>query len=136
MVEKDKGKDETSLQTLDRILPNELKDFSLGEEVKSEVMSISERKSFFIKVAGTINLKKLKDIYNGGLVDRPFLPVVDLETGEETMIILPTMLESIFKRLGQNSVGHCYAVFSKGRGGKAYNQYEVRELKQPRQVNK
>lgn len=111
------------------VVPEHLKGFALGEEQKADVMSISDVSAFFITVKGPIESKKLKDTFNGGLVDKSYLPVINLETGEETMIILPKVLESIFHKLGSNAIGKSYGVKALGKQGKAYNQYKVFELK-------
>jgi hypothetical protein len=117
-------------QTAELVLqvPDSLKEFTLGEEIKSNVMSIAERKGFFIKVTGPIERKKLKDIFKNELVDKSFLPVIDLETGEDTMIILSAMLESVFTKHGNQAIGKSYGVQALGRGTKNYNQYRVFEL--------
>jgi hypothetical protein len=111
------------------VVPDTLKGYSLGEEAKADVMSIADRSAFFIQVKGAMETKKLKDTFNGGLIDKSFLPVVNLETGEEAFIILPRVLESIFTKLGPSAIGKSYGVQSLGKNGKAYNQFRVFELK-------
>jgi hypothetical protein len=125
----------TELVVPDIKLPATLQGYATGDEVKSEVLSIKDKEAFYIKVVKPITMKKIKDVYNGGLVDRPFIEAVDLETGEEGLIILPTVLCSIFTKLGQDAVGRAYAVQALGRGGKTYNQYKVVELKPMKKVN-
>ena len=111
------------------VMPEHLKEYTLGEEQRADVMSVADRTAFFIKVTGPIEMKKLKDNFQGGLIDKSFLPIINLETGEEAMIILSKVLESIFKKLGSSAVGKSYGVQALGRGTKNYNQFKVFELR-------
>lgn len=109
-------------------LPSALAQFKIGEVIKSEVLSIADKKVMYWGVRSAVQTKKIRDVYNGGLIDRPFLDIVDLESGEAGMVILPTVLQSIFTKMGDSAKGRNFAILSLGKQGKNYNQYAVREL--------
>lgn len=107
--------------------------FKVKKTLTPALLKFVEEETRYVKITGEIYLGKEQAAKDGDKKKDPahLAPVINLETGEECVIIIGAVVASVLKESypGTDYVGKSFAITKKARQpGKQYNPYQVDEL--------
>lgn len=97
-------------------------------EVTPQLLSLAHQNHLYVKVTGPMTRNKMEGLARSEDGTVPVLPVINLDTGETALLIVPTVLERILAEV-DDPTGLGYELEDRGiREGKNYRDVRVWEI--------
>ena len=102
--------------------------YTRKRDVTPQLFSLQHQPHLYVRIVGQPTRVKAGELARSEDGSIPVIPVVNLESGEEGMLILPTVLERVLADAGP-LVGKQYEIEDRGiREGKNYRDVRVWEI--------
>ncbi len=93
------------------------------------IVSMAHNDEMYIKVVGPMYKVNEDEDENGKKRPMTLVPIIDLESGEEMLLICHTLISAVFKRDAKGYVGKCYELSTgpdiPGKNYRNINMYEI-----------
>lgn len=106
--------------------------FTRRRSLSVPLMSLNHTPHAFVKVTGELREEHMPGLATKGDGTVTIVPVIDLETGEDKILLCLSMLTSALNHVPEGYVGKCFEVQVEApRPGKSYKEIEVWEIDCP-----